>query len=121
MMKIKNLDQNIEFLGEKLAKPGSQEDPELWDLREVLVQACISPSQGDKPDYKYKLGRLAEKLHGAKKDVNVTIEELKILKDQVGKVFAQAIYYPVANILEGKKNAVSDDTDGEDSRDLAEN
>lgn len=94
-----NLEQHMQDMKGKAVKFGE----ELMTLETVLVQALLMTDEKENPnmDVKYKRYRLCKKISGAK-EVDLTSEEVVMLKDLVGRAFVTLISGQVYDLLEGK-------------------
>lgn len=72
-------------------------------LERVLVQACLMTDEKENPsmDVKYKRYKLCKKLSGAK-EIDLSSEEVVMLKDLVGRAFTTIVAGQAFDLLEGK-------------------
>jgi hypothetical protein len=97
-MKIK-IDEAIKTLEGKPIKEGK----EAITVKDILLQACTAHLQEDaqmQGTEKFKLYNLAQKINGQKKDIELTVEEVSLLKDRVGKAFNVLVVGQVWTALE---------------------
>lgn len=71
-------------------------------VRDAIVNAVLAPTQGDNGVMKMKKDELARKVYNAKEEVELTAEEVVIVKERVGEAFAPIIVGQVWRLLEGK-------------------
>jgi len=70
------------------------------DLSYICVEALLATIQGEQIDgnKKLELWNLANKIHNS--EVDLTVEEVALIKERVGKVFSQLIVGTVYDALE---------------------
>jgi len=89
--------------GADMIEPNPEGEATTATLRMALVNALLSPVQKESGVEKIKKYDLAMKIHKNDK-VDLTAEEITLLKARVGEVFPVLIVGQVFEILEGKKN-----------------
>ena len=72
-------------------------------LRVAMVNAVLSPVERESGTDKVKKYELAKKIHNATDDVELTAEDISLIKGRVGEVFPALIVGQVFDILEGKE------------------
>lgn len=72
-------------------------------LRMAMVNAILSPVEKESGMDKVKKFNLAERIHDAVDDVDLTVEEVSLIKERVGVVFSSLIVGQVWKLLEGKE------------------
>lgn len=98
----------IPFTKEQQTKfdAGEAFDYEPFILKAVCIKAlheAPSATEKDFPSQKrFDRGFLARKLMDAKTEIELSIEDLKSIKDCVGETFVPLIVFQVWNALEGK-------------------
>lgn len=99
-MKIRDLDRSM-------LNTEGKEFEDKATFRKILITACLATDPEDKTnaDTKYKVGMLAFKLQKAQKSVEVTAEEVTMLKERIGKYFGPLVVVRVYDLLEQKKPA----------------
>lgn len=85
-MLIKNLDVKLKDFGGKTLKDGtSGGDPIDMTLKSAIVGALVSDADGKVPGpVKFERGELARKIHVAKKQIELNIDEIKMVKEMIG-------------------------------------
>jgi hypothetical protein len=71
-------------------------------VKMALVNAVLSPVQTDKPMDKFRKDELARKIYNTDGEVELTAEEVVLLKDRVGESYAPIIVGQVWRLLENK-------------------
>jgi len=73
-------------------------------VRLTLERACINcdPRAHASGDEKYKIYKLLQKIHAAEVEVELTVEEVSLLKTIVGEVYPVAVVGPIYEVLEQK-------------------
>jgi hypothetical protein len=71
-------------------------------VKNALVNAVLSPEQNEKGTQKVQKYELAKKLYRAEKDVEVTAEEVVLIKKRVEELFAPLIVGQIVELLEGR-------------------
>lgn len=99
-MKVHNLDK--ELLNEE-----GQPFRDKTTVKKALTLAAATPLQEQESvDAKYKLGMIAIKLQQARRGVvELSAEDVTLLKDRVGKLYGPIVVLRLHDILEGKKDA----------------
>ena len=72
-------------------------------LRMAMVNAVLSPIEKESGMDKVKKFNLAKKIHDAESEVDLTVEEVSLVKERIGEVFPVLIVGQVFNLLEGKE------------------
>jgi len=72
-------------------------------LRMVAVNAILSPVQKESGMDKVKKYELAKRIHVATDEVELSAEDISLIKERVGEVFPALIVGQVFKILEGKE------------------
>lgn len=99
-MKIK-IDQSLKSLEGKEIKDGKN----AITLKNIMVEACVTAIKGDEAqsgEEKLKLYQLATKIQEAKKEIDLTIEEIALIKDRIGKGYNVLTVGQAWQMLEGK-------------------
>jgi hypothetical protein len=81
---------------------GDVKSPTPLTLGDAAVNALLSPTQADQQMTgieKFKLDELARKIYG-KKDVVLTLDELKLIKDRVGSISPPMVVGAVWRLLD---------------------
>jgi hypothetical protein len=98
-MKIK-LNQEIFDADGKTIPAGTR--PKLL-LKDICINAVLTPIQTDKPEDKQKKYEIwRDKLRDVKTEVDLTIEEVALIKKCIGMVNPQLIMGQANDMLEGK-------------------
>lgn len=71
-------------------------------VREAIINAVLVPEQGDNGVAKMKKDELARKVYNAKDEVELTLDEVVLVKERVGEAFAPIIVGQVWRLLEGQ-------------------
>lgn len=71
-------------------------------LRMAMVNSILSPVEKESGMDKVKKFNLAERIHDAVDNVDLTVEEISLIKERVGVVFPSLIVGQVWKLLEGK-------------------
>jgi len=71
-------------------------------LKMAIVNAVLAPVQNEKGTDKIKKYELAMKVH-KNKEVDLTAEDISLIKERVGELFPPLIVGQVYNLLEGKE------------------
>lgn len=72
-------------------------------LRMAMVNAILSPIEKESGMDKVKKFNLAKKIHDAESEVDLTVEEVSLIKERIGEVFPAIIVGQVFDLLEGKE------------------
>jgi len=72
-------------------------------LRMAMVNAVLSPVERESGMDKVKKYELAKRIHYATDDVELSAEDITLIKERVGEVFPVLIVGQMFNILEGKE------------------
>jgi hypothetical protein len=99
-MKIKT-DQSLKTLEGKEIKDGKN----AITLKNIMVEACLTNLKGDdgqSGEEKLKLYQLATKVQEAKKEIDLTIEEIALIKERIGRGYNILTVGQAWQMLEGK-------------------
>ena len=98
-MKIVNLNKELQSVtGVKIVSEG-----EPMTLKLAILNSLISVTRDDQDmdaKAKFQLGALANRVHVATDEIELTVDELKTIRDRSGKIYNQAILYPVWKTLD---------------------
>ena len=74
-------------------------------LKEVVIEALLNPLGSDAMggQEKYSMMKLAEKVHRSAGEVDVTVEELVLIKNRVGCVCTPLVTGRAFDLLEGRE------------------
>jgi len=72
-------------------------------LRVAMINAILSPVEREAGTEKVKKYELARRIHSAKSEVELSIEEVSLIKERIGDVFPILIVGQIFDILEGKE------------------
>jgi hypothetical protein len=72
-------------------------------VRDAVVNAVLVAVPGDKPIQKFQKDELARKIYNVKEEVELTAEEVVMVKERVGECFAPIVVGQVWRLLEGKQ------------------
>jgi hypothetical protein len=75
-------------------------EPVQATVRLILVNAVASPVEGDKPIDKFTKDELARRIYNAEKEVELTAEDVVLIKDRVGALFAPVVVGQIWRLLE---------------------
>ena len=71
-------------------------------LRMAMVNAILSPVEKESGMDKVKKYELAKRIHNAKDEVELSAEDISLIKERIGEVFPALIVGQVFDLLEGK-------------------
>jgi hypothetical protein len=71
-------------------------------LKDVCIASILSPIQGDEEKAKLDKYEIYKKLRDAKQEVELTAEEITLLKKAIGKLQPQLIMGQCFEMIEGK-------------------
>ena len=69
-------------------------------LKNVCINAILSPIQDEHQEAKFKKWEIYKKFRDAKDEIVLTVEEIKIVKDAIGKFFPPLIMGQCFELLE---------------------
>lgn len=72
------------------------------NLKMAMVNAILSPVERESGMDKVKKYELAKKIHDATDEVELSVEDVSLIKERVGDVFPALITGQVWSMLEGK-------------------
>lgn len=83
-------------------EPIKGQDGKDWTLKEALMTACFSHFQGDNPtgEEKYKRWKIAQKIDAAETEVELTVEEVGVVKKLCGHVYPTISVGAIWSVLE---------------------
>lgn len=106
-MKVKTNTPIVSLEGKPIKVPVSDEknaDLAPLTMGKAMEVALLSQIEGERntePMASFDRYRLAERIHDAKDTVEITIDEAKLIKDRVAKIFGPLILGRVWTALEG--------------------
>lgn len=89
--------------GMPLMQPPEQGQPDrAWTLRDVAVTVLMNELEKERSDGIQKLERymLAQRIYGAESTIDLTAEQITLLKERIGRGFPAAIVGPAYAALE---------------------
>lgn len=99
-MKI-NVNQKLKTLdGQTMKDVGAKGEAIDATLKMSIVNAILSPVQNEKGVDKVKKYELATKIYKAKQTVDLTAEDIVLIKDRVGEIFPPLVVGQVFKVLE---------------------
>jgi len=79
---------------------------ETFTLRDAAVVALDALSDDDRKldgKEKYRRGALASRIYGCKEPVMLDVDDVKLVKDLIGKIYGPRIVKEAWDLLEGKE------------------
>jgi hypothetical protein len=92
---------NQELLDVEGKSISSGKAPKLF-LKDVCINAVLTPFQEDKEEDKWKKYELYKKLRDVKGEVELKVEEVSMIKKAIGKVNTTLVMGQAWEMLEGK-------------------
>lgn len=78
---------------------------DVFTLRDATVVALDSMADEDKrldPKEKYRRGNLASRIYGAKEAITIDVDELKLVKDLIGRTYGPRVIKEAWDLLDPK-------------------
>jgi hypothetical protein len=75
-------------------------------IKDIIVNSVLTPMQDDDEKKKFEKYEIFKKVRDAKADVDLTIEQIALVKKSVGKIQPPLIMGQCFEILEGKLSVV---------------
>lgn len=116
-MKYNVLTQLTSIDGTLMRQGPTENDPEAT-LRDILVQACAGadPRKHTEGREKYEIYQLMKKIHD-NDEVDISSEEITLLKTLVGEAFSVVVVGPIYDLLEnGTPMPAEDENDIDEPR-----
>ena len=79
---------------------------EIFTLRDATVVALDAVSDDDRKlegKEKYRRGALASRVYGCKEPIMLDVDDVKLVKDLIGKIYGPRIVKEAWDLLEGKE------------------
>jgi len=77
----------------------------FFDLKTVCVNSLSAsiPNENLDGNEKFKMGELARKIYNSKGETVMDVDDIKLLKDRIGKVYGTVVVYPAYEALDPKE------------------
>lgn len=99
------IQKSINLINQYLNKDRKQIDIHLRKVCFRAMKAQVKGQENMEPEEKYKRGKLAERIFDSTEPLEITPEELKMIREQIGKVYSIDVMAPCWDLLDVKEKA----------------